>query len=129
MTSVRTLQSRVQNTAKILDKQIPGWWHVIDLESFDITSGHHCIVAQLVNWLGGNNELLMGFNCNSEPHAFSNYDMEDIATGKNPKRKTCTEIKQSLWKKAIKNRRKNPGLHISDKLVIFVDNPNSSREK
>lgn len=45
--SLRTLQSKVQKSAKILDVDFPGWHNKIDLAKFTIGSTDNCIVGQL----------------------------------------------------------------------------------
>lgn len=41
------IQKRVQTGMDYLDREFPGWWEKVDLETFDITRPDHCILGQV----------------------------------------------------------------------------------
>ncbi len=52
MTAIRTVQARVQKSAKLLDLELPGWHKLIDVAKLDM-GNNQCIVGQLRNYESG----------------------------------------------------------------------------
>lgn len=47
MTSELTVEERVENGAKLLDEECPGWFERIEVDDLDIKSYPYCVLGQL----------------------------------------------------------------------------------
>lgn len=116
--SVRTIQNRVQKSAELLDKQLPGWFQMIQLNDFNVRDTNKCVVGSIREFLGlsrsmcdYSSELNQGFNLPIKHwHSF--------ASGRNPNSLLCGEVLQRCWEHQIKKRQENP-----EQFLYHVDHP------
>jgi hypothetical protein len=123
-----TNAERVQLGANLLDERVPGWAARVNLDTFNITNEHECVLAQVYRVSSGRYsayahglETLFGFNTITETDQAEDlavghgFDMSVAVTGAEgptpPSFETERDELNELWREAVQMRQANAHRH------------------